>query len=282
MDLNTIETVLPASSASLDDWRAGDAWLGGGTALFSEPQRDLRRLIDLGSFGWEPIVAGDAGLELAATCTLAQLADWPGDPRWPGSRLVRDCCDALLGSLKIWNAATVGGNLCLALPAGPMTSLAVALDGICTIWGPGGAVRELPAAEFVTGASANALIPGELLRSVALPARTLRARCAFRRLALSPLGRSAVLVSGRLVEGEGLGGGGDGEFALTITASVARPVHLVFDRPPEPDALHEAVVAAVERWYDDVHGDPAWRAHLTVMFAEEVRAELTNRSGRDA
>ena len=267
MDLNAVEELVAATPASIDDWREGDAWLGGGTALFSEPQPDLRRLIDLGSFGWEPIVADDDGLELAATCTLAQLANWPGDPRWPGSRLVADCCRALLGSFKIWNAATVGGNICLALPAGPMTSLAVALDGVCTIWGPGGRVRELAAAEFVTGASATALAPGELLRSVSLPARALRARSAFRQLSLSPLGRSAVIVTGRLGEAED-------EFALTITASVARPVHLVFDGLPETEELRDAVAASVESWYDDVHGDPAWRAHLTAMFAEEVRAEL--------
>jgi CO/xanthine dehydrogenase FAD-binding subunit len=275
MDLDTVEEVVAATPSSVDDWRAGDAWLGGGTALFSEPQRDLRRLIDLGSFGWEPIVVDDEGLELAATCTLAQLAGWPGDPSWPGSRLVRDCCEALLGSFKVWNAATVGGNICLALPAGPMTSLAVALDGICTIWGPGGRVRELPAVEFVIGASANALAPGELLRSVSLPARALRARSAFRQLSLSPLGRSAVVVTGRHIEAED-------EFALTITASVARPVHLVFDGLPGSDELREAVVASVDSWYDDVHGDPAWRAHLTVMFAEEVRAQLQAAMGLDS
>jgi CO/xanthine dehydrogenase FAD-binding subunit len=267
MDLNTVEEVVAATPASVDDWRAGDAWLGGGTALFSEPQRDLRRLIDLGSFGWESIVAGDHGLEVAATCTFAQLASWPGDPSWPASRLVRDCCEALLGSFKIWNAATVGGNICAALPAGPMISLAVALDGICTIWGPEGRVRELPAVEFVIGAGATALAPGELLRSVSLPARALRARSAYRRLSLSPLGRSAVLVTGGLSPAED-------QFRLTITASVPHPVQLVFDGLPEPDELREAVADSVERWYDDVHGDPAWRAHLTVMFAEEVRAEL--------
>jgi hypothetical protein len=55
---------------------------------------------------------------------------------------------------------------------------------------------------------------------------------------------------------------------------VPHPVQLVFDGLPEPNELREAVADSVERWYDDVHGDPAWRAHLTVMFAEEVRAEL--------
>ena len=32
-----------------------DAWLGGGTYLFSVPQPKLTRLLDLEAFGWTPI-----------------------------------------------------------------------------------------------------------------------------------------------------------------------------------------------------------------------------------
>ena len=48
MDLTTItEVVRPSGRESLPEWQDGDAWLGGGTWLFSEPQPKLRRLIDL-------------------------------------------------------------------------------------------------------------------------------------------------------------------------------------------------------------------------------------------
>ncbi len=67
-------------------------------------------------------------LRIAATCTIAQAArhaPWgPAAERW-----CRQCADAFLMSLKVWHIATVGGNLCLALPAGAMISLAAALDG---------------------------------------------------------------------------------------------------------------------------------------------------------
>ena len=126
----------------------GDAWLAGGTWLFSEPQPELRRLRDLSAFGWPALTESDAGLEVAATCTLAELAAWPGRPDWPAGGLIGECCRALLGSFKVWNAATVGGNLCLALPAGPMISLAAALDGELTVWGAGGRRRTVTAAGF--------------------------------------------------------------------------------------------------------------------------------------
>ena len=48
MDLNTItEVVRPHSRTELPAWTVGDAWLAGGTWLFSEPQVHLTRLIDL-------------------------------------------------------------------------------------------------------------------------------------------------------------------------------------------------------------------------------------------
>ena len=79
-----------------------------------------------------------------------------------------------------------------------MISLCAGLDGAATMLGPGGSSRELPVADFVTGDGQNALAPGELLRSVSLPASALSSRAAFRRLSLSNLGRSGVLLIGRL------------------------------------------------------------------------------------
>ena len=280
MDLPGITEVADARSAT---WRDGDAWLGGGTWLFSEPQPALQRLLDLSAFGWPALTADDRGLEIAATCTLAELARFRA-PRWRASPLIGQCCAALLGSFKVWNAATVGGNLCLALPAGPMISLTTALEGVCTIWGPGRAPRQVPAAEFVTGAGQCALAPGELLRSVHLPARALASATAFRQLSLSALGRSAAVVIGRrAAPGTGPGAGTgpsagttapDAGVVITVTAATDRPVQLRFARLPAAGELLAALDAAVPRWYDDVHGAPAWRAAITRQLALEVIDEL--------
>ena len=98
--------------------------------------------------------------------------------------------------------ATVGGNICLSLPAGPMTSLTAALDGVAAIARPDGDVRRLAVADLVTGDGANALAPGELLTRVDLPAAALTGRTAFRQVSLSAVGRSAVLVIARRSPGE--------------------------------------------------------------------------------
>ena len=58
VDLPEVTAVVPAGPGSGADWRPGDAWLAGGTWLFSEPQPDVRRLLDLAAFGWTPLERG--------------------------------------------------------------------------------------------------------------------------------------------------------------------------------------------------------------------------------
>jgi hypothetical protein len=281
MDMNTIEAVVPTTDPA--QWREGDAWLAGGTVLFSYgslafgPQ-PLKRLLDLASAGWTPVTITDKGIDLAATCTIAELYKLPGLPAaadrgWPGLDLVRPCCDSFVASFKVWNTSTVGGNLCTSLPAGPIISLCAGLDGTATILGPGGTSRSVPAAEFVTGDMANCLAPGELLRSIHLPASALASRVAFRRLSLSNLGRSGVLLVGRLDGGT--------SFVLTVTAATRRPVQLRFDALPDTDALTAALDEAIpaDLYHNDIHGLPAWRRDMTYRLGEEIRAELAAPQG---
>src|SRR5687768_3914513 len=110
MDLNTVsEVVRPRRRESLTGWRDGDAWLAGGTWLFSEPQPALYRLIDLESLDWPALEVSDAGLTIAATCRIADLHALAPPADWTAARLIGECCNALLMSFKIWNMATVGG-----------------------------------------------------------------------------------------------------------------------------------------------------------------------------
>lgn len=272
MDLNAVTDVLrPRGRAELPIARAGDAVLGGGTWLFSEPQPAIRRLVDLAGFGWEPLRAGADGLTLSATCTIAELNGFEAPPEWRAAFLIRECCRAFLASFKIWNMATVGGNICLGLPAGPMISLAAALEGEGVLWAPDGGERRVSIADFVRGPREVALAPGEVLRAVHLPAEALRRRAAFRRASLTPLGRSAVLL---------IGTRGEEGFRLTITAATRRPVQLAFPAMPMSDELAARLAASIPDalYYDDMHGRPDWRRHMTHLLAQEIRDELDERA----
>lgn len=268
MDLNTVTSVArPKTRDQLPTWTAGDAWLAGGTWLFSEQQSHLTRLIDLADLKWPALTVTDTHLEIAATCTVAQLDTLACPPDWIAAPLINQCCRAFLASFKIWKTATVGGNLCMSLPAGPMISLTSALEGVCTIWKSDGSEKRISVAEFVTGNQSNALTPGDLLRSIAIPLASLRRRSAFRQISLTPVGRSAALLIGSR-KGDGL--------LLTVTASTKRPIQIMFDALPTAPALEEAIHDRISAplYHDDVHGKPAWRKHMTLRLAEEVRIEL--------
>ena len=270
MDLNTVVEVV--SPAGIGQWRPGDAWLGGGTALFAEPDPAVTRLLDLAAAGWSPLTVHPDGLEIAATCTIAELAGFAPKPEWTALHgLMLNCCSAFLASFKIWNVATVGGNLCAALPAGPMIALGAALDGDCRILTPSGGERRIRVADFVTGEGSTVLAAGELLRSVHLSAAALTGRTAFRQGSLHTHGRSAVLLAGRRTVDDGL--------VLTVTAATKRPYQLRFATMPSAETLSIALAERIppDAYVTDVHGLPAWRRHLTRVYAEQIRADLVDR-----
>ncbi|MCP3367889.1 FAD binding domain-containing protein [Bradyrhizobium cajani] len=270
MDLNTITAVAhPQTRAELPVWTSSDAWLAGGTWLFSEPQAHLTRLIDLTDLKWPALTITETHLTIAATCTVAQLDGLACPPDWLAAPLINQCCRAFLASFKIWKTATVGGNLCMSLPAGPMISLTSALDGVCTIWKAGGGEQKIPVAGFVTGNQKNRLTPGDLLRQIDIPIAALKRRSAFRQISLAPVGRSAALLIGSLDAG--------GTMSLTVTASTVRPIQLSFPRPPDPGALRDAIVQQItdDLYHTDIHGKPLWRKHMTLRLAEEIHSELT-------
>src|SRR5829696_1076876 len=188
MDLNTIREVKrPTSPDDLTDWLQGYAGLAGGTWLFSEPQLAVDTLIDLETLNWRSLEATSEGLEIAATCRIGELEHFLSPAGWTAAPLLRECCHALLMSFKIYNEATVGGNICMSLPAGAMVSLTTALEATYTLWPRGGAARKVAAIEFVTGNHSNiccgpstsrsrhcpSASPSAALRSPALDARLL-------------------------------------------------------------------------------------------------------------
>jgi CO/xanthine dehydrogenase FAD-binding subunit len=267
MDLIEVREIRVASTRDDVVFAPGEIPLGGGTWLFSERQPGVTGLVDLTALDWDPITLTDDTLIISATCTIAELSRLPAGEGWTAHPLIGQCINSLLASFKIWNVATVGGNICTSLPAGPLISLAAGLDATALIWaaGPSGD-RRMPVSQFILGDRSNELAPGEVLRAIEIPLDHLRSRTAFRRIALSPLGRTGTLVIGRLDD--------DGRFVLTVTGGTTRPRQLRFDEVPTAETL-AAAVSRITEWFTDAHGAADWRASQSALFAEEIRAELS-------
>ncbi|GGL91313.1 hypothetical protein GCM10009706_32370 [Curtobacterium citreum] len=195
--------------------------------------------------------------------------------------------NALLASFKVWNAATVGGNVATALPAGAVTALLVTLDATAVVWTTDGGERRVPVAELVTGPRSTTLAPGEVVRAFDVPAAALRQETGFRRVSLSPHGRTGTLVTARWSStdrdadtGTGAGTATGAGFVLVVTGGVPRPLVLRWDTVPTAAAV-DAVLAGHDDWYDDPHGSPTWRRGVSRRFAAELVAEAgaTGHSG---
>lgn len=270
MDQNTIQAYLePQPGTPLPAFQPGDAWLGGGTFLFSTPLPQLKRLVDLTTLGWPSLTTDEHGLKIAATCTVEELHDFQPPADWVAGQLLKKCVEAFLASFKIWHTQTVGGNICTSLPAGPMITLTCALDAEYEVWATDGKPRRVPAIDFVTGNHQNILEPGELLRAVFISRPALMRRFALRRFSLTQAGRSSVFLVGTVDDQTG-------EFLLTITAATVRPLHLRFATLPDAESLRSALrdQVAESLYFFDPNGRPDHRKHLTQVFAEHIRAEL--------
>jgi len=265
MDLITVRETRVALTRDDVRFAPGERPLGGGTWLFSEEQPGLTGLVDLTMLGWQPVVETAETLSIAATCTIAELARIPERAGWRAHPLFSQTANSLLASFKIWNIATVGGNICTSLPAGPMTSLGSALDATALVWAADGTDRRVPVADFVTGDRENVLAHGEVLRAIEIPKASLESRTGFRRIALSPLGRTGTLVIARL--------DATGRAVFTVSGGTTRPRVLRFDELPSADALRSAVEDVTE-WFTDAHGAADWRRAMSVLFAEQLRLEL--------
>ncbi|MCR5979984.1 FAD-binding molybdopterin dehydrogenase [Gordonia jinghuaiqii] len=245
----------------------GEQLVAGGTWVFSEPQPATTGLVDLSEMGWAPIEElADGGLRVASTCTIADLVALPPRPGFTAHPLFAQCANALLASFKIWNMATVGGNICRSFAAASMVSLAVALDATAHVWNPDGADRDLLVSDLVIGNGINILGPGEVLRAIDFPAHALRARTGFRKIALAELGRSGAVVTGRIDL--------DGSTTYGITAATEWPTVLRYPAPPTADQLRNDITAA-SGYYTDPLGSADWRRGVSAVLAEEIRADLS-------
>jgi CO/xanthine dehydrogenase FAD-binding subunit len=149
-----------------------------------------------------------------------------------------------------------------------MISLAAALEGTCAIQQRDGEERHMAVEDFVTGNHKNVMQPGDMLRRISLPISALRKRTSFRRISLTHLGRSAALLIGTLSPQDGI-------FMLTVSASTERPHRFEFPRVPDAVSLRARLEHDIPEYFDDVHGTPEYRKHMTLHFAEEIRHELS-------
>lgn len=271
MDLIHVKTVeRPLDDAAVPAWAEGDAYVSGGTWLFSDPQPQVTRLIDLSAMAWTPVVVGADEVVIAANCTYRQLEgfDWSA---LPAGRIFPVAIRSLSSSFKTYGLATVGGNIGLAFAKGMMTPAFITLDARYELVTPAAdgapaSVRLVSAAAFQTGVRQTILGPGEYVRAIRVPRVAFARRLVLRRAAHQASSHVTAMVIAAADPATGA-------TTLTLSGALTYPVKITLS-PAASVAEQVDAASAAHPVLIDSHGGADYRRLLLRELAAEALAAL--------
>ncbi|WP_036480135.1 xanthine dehydrogenase family protein subunit M [Myxosarcina sp. GI1] len=265
MDLYGVETYLqPKSLQEVKAWQSDWNWLAGGTWIFNQAQPQVKTLVDMEKFDWTEIEITPEGLTIGATCIQNDLLDFSFPESWTATEALKDAVREL-ASFKLSHAATVGGNICLALSASTFAPVMVALDASYEIWRPNGEPYFVDAVDFQTAPQQTILQPGEVLRRIKIPAQNLQWQTSFKRMAVCTAGYAiAIVVTAYHTQTQ--------QVRFGIAGSVRSPQLVTGELGSI--SLHEQMPPSVE-YLEDERGSTAYRRHVTGVLMQRGITELT-------
>jgi carbon-monoxide dehydrogenase medium subunit len=202
-------------------------------------------------------LGADGTLEIGAMVTYTELVESSEARARP---IIGEVC-AQIADVQVRNRGTIGGNLCTSDPTNHLPPLMAALGAQMTIAGASGE-RTVPATDFFLGVYMTAVVTGEVLTKITVPAGRGDGFAAV------TLG-----VDGTCIASAAASVNGGVTVALGCVDAV--PVLLTPDSAQEDD-VRAAVRAANLQPPSDVHSSSEYRTHLAEVLA--VRAVNQARS----
>jgi len=143
----------------------GSRVIAGGTDLLVTGPADTESLVDINGLGLS-YIREDDGFRIGATTCFADLIRSPLLGRYP-YRVIADAAGEL-GHHNLRHLATVGGNICNAVPSADAPVALIALDADAIIHGPSGE-RTVPLDGFFKSVRQTVLVEGEFLKEITVP-----------------------------------------------------------------------------------------------------------------
>jgi carbon-monoxide dehydrogenase medium subunit len=140
------------------------------------------------------IADGGETLRIGAMTTIAEIEK---------SKLIKDRCPLLseaaqvMGSVQIRNMATIGGNICNALPSADLPPALVALDATVKVVGKN-CEKTMPLEEFFAGVRKTKLEQSEILKEVQVRATQGRTGTSFLKLGKTHVDLAIVNAAARI------------------------------------------------------------------------------------
>ncbi len=152
-------------------------WLiAGGTDLLVERDPQVEVLIDITGLGLDYIKSDSQGVRIGAATTFADIVDSLILQKSPYNVLAQAARQ--IGTPQIRNVATIGGNICQAVPSADSAPVLLILEAALNIVGSG-EERVVNIADFFIDVRKDALNKHELLTEVQLPVLSARTGTAF-------------------------------------------------------------------------------------------------------
>lgn len=158
-------TSLAEATRALYDYQGDMRVVAGATDLFAVDNEGLEAVLDIGRLELDYIAEDAATINIGAGTTFnaiirSPLLEKQATALWASARLLAD--------QSTRNTATLGGNLCSAVPSGDAIPAVQVLDAVLCIVGPQ-SERTVNANNFFTGPRQTVLQKGEILREIRIP-----------------------------------------------------------------------------------------------------------------
>jgi carbon-monoxide dehydrogenase medium subunit len=261
---------------------SGKSWLiAGGTDLLVEKDPQVEVLIDIAGLGLDYVKSDSQGVRIGATTTFAKIAASPILQKNPYNVLVQAASQ--IGTPQIRNVATIGGNICHAVPSADSAPALLILGATLSISSKTGE-RSMKIADFFKDVRKDALGKGELLTEIQLPTFPARTGTAFLkkgRVALADMAVVNIAVRITLTAGDTCQ---EACIALGAVAPVplrAREAEAMLEGEKPREELLEKVAAQAAgeiKPISDVRGSAEYRKTLSRVLVERALKEAIARA----
>lgn len=173
--------------------------IAGGTDLLVEKPPGSECLIDIAALPLDYIDEDKAVVKIGALTTFDRLDK--SDLLQEGSFRVLAEAARDFGHRNIRNLATIGGNLCSAVPSADAPPPLIALDSKAVIYGPSGE-REIPLEKFFINVRKTVLNGDELLKEIKFPIPLPRTGATFLKIGRTSVDIALVNVAVSIILGK--------------------------------------------------------------------------------
>jgi CO/xanthine dehydrogenase FAD-binding subunit len=253
--------------------------IAGGTDLLVTRPADTEILVDISRLPLSYIENGEY-LRIGATTNFNTILGSEHLQRGP-LRIIAEAAKEI-GHFNLRHLATIGGNLCNAVPSADAAIPLIALDAEAVISGVDGE-RRVKLEAFFTSVRETVLERNEILKEIVVPSQPPRTGASFQKIGRTNVDIALVNVSVRFTLGEE----GDCADARVVLGAVApTPIRamkseemLVGKKPSEELFVEAAEVAASEsRPISDVRTSAEYRREMCGVLVRRALEEAYTRA----